>query len=180
MRGSAAPQALAILCRASAISGGGSHHAFSTFYAAAGMVRGVGRAAGESQCLSRFAVRKPASELLNPQCDTAIARVELPPSAYRGQLEPAHFAAANQRLLARMRAGPEYGALMREVVPGIDTVLTRAGRARGVSPPGWTWHHHATDRGVMELVPRVQHDPGSEWQAVLHPGLSGGMSAWGR
>ncbi|MCB1692221.1 MAG: HNH endonuclease [Pseudomonadales bacterium] len=46
-------------------------------------------------------------------------------------------------------------------------------------PAGWTWHH-AQEPGVMQLVPRVQHAPGSIFQDVLHPNGRGGYSIWGQ
>ena len=40
---------------------------------------------------------------------------------------------------------------------------------------------HAVDRpGVMQLVPEVQHNSGSIFQPVLHPGGSGGYADWGK
>jgi hypothetical protein len=51
-----------------------------------------------------------------------------------------------------------------------------------MSPNGWTWHHVYDMPGVLELVPRVMHAPGSAWQPLLHygPGRSGGMAQWGK
>lgn len=50
----------------------------------------------------------------------------------------------------------------------------------GARPPiGWTWHH-AAEEGVMQLVPRMQHSPGSEFWNLLHPGSKGGFSIWGK
>jgi hypothetical protein len=46
------------------------------------------------------------------------------------------------------------------------------------SPAGWTWHHVSDRPGVMQLVPRGQHQ-GSAWQSLLHEGQEGGFNKWG-
>jgi hypothetical protein len=50
---------------------------------------------------------------------------------------------------------------------------------RGTSPANWTWHHVPNQPGVMQLVPRSQHQWGSLEQPLLHPGGRGGFSIWG-
>ena len=46
-------------------------------------------------------------------------------------------------------------------------------------PPGWTWHHEV-EPGVLRLVPREQHTPGSAFWDLLHQGGRGGYSIWGQ
>jgi RHS repeat-associated protein len=46
------------------------------------------------------------------------------------------------------------------------------------SPHNWVWHHDVGS-GVMQLVPKAQHTPGSIFLNTLHPGGQGGMSIWG-
>jgi hypothetical protein len=47
------------------------------------------------------------------------------------------------------------------------------------SPCGWSWHHVPDQSGVMQLVPRDQHQ-GGPWQSLLHPGQVGGFKLWGK
>lgn len=44
---------------------------------------------------------------------------------------------------------------------------------------GWDWHHHTKKVGVLQLVPRVQHQ---RWSRTLFHKASGagGFSIWGR
>jgi hypothetical protein len=107
-------------------------------------------------------------------------RTELPESAYPGLSRGAHFQMANRQLLQAMNDDAEFSSMMDELSPGIGTDLV--GPGGGISrssPAGWTWHH-ATDEGVMELVPRVQHQAPGPIQDLLHPGGVGGYSIWGR
>jgi hypothetical protein len=50
-------------------------------------------------------------------------------------------------------------------------------RRWGKSPSGWTWHH-SPEPGVMQLVPRIQHTPGSEFWHLLHGNGNGGYHLW--
>ncbi|WP_366145479.1 HNH endonuclease [Methylovulum sp.] len=43
---------------------------------------------------------------------------------------------------------------------------------------GWTWHHVPDQPGIMQLVPRSQHQ-GGPWQSILHPNREGGFKLWG-
>jgi hypothetical protein len=89
-----------------------------------------------------------------------------------------HFREANESLLRDMEDYPEFRRLLKEQL-GIELARTKRGLAPGRSPAGYTWHHHATRPGVMQLVPREQHAWGSIFQKTLHPGGKGGMSKWG-
>ena len=70
---------------------------------------------------------------------------------------------------------------MDDLIQGVhDSVSSVGGRHR---PADWTWHHvpsSAADSrmGVMQLVPREQHAPGSIFQGRLHPNGQGGYSEW--
>jgi len=120
----------------------------------------------------------------------AFNAAEAEPSAYsvafEAKLTPqgigtygSHFAEANEQLLKAM-ADPETANALRSTL-GADfegAIVSPSGSVRGVSPEGWTWHH-ASEPGVLQLVPDFQHAPGSAWQPLLHPGGAGGMSIWG-
>lgn len=41
------------------------------------------------------------------------------------------------------------------------------------------WHHHAKHEGVLQLVPRNQHQAKGPIQKILHPEGRGGMENWG-
>jgi hypothetical protein len=92
----------------------------------------------------------------------------------------AHVAEANEQLLQSM-ADPALARALRSTLGANfeSTILSPSGRVLGSSPQGWTWHHVPDQAGVLQLVPRSQHAPGSAWQSVLHPGGEGGMAKWG-
>jgi hypothetical protein len=115
---------------------------------------------------------------------------EAAPSAYsvafEARLTPqgigtygSHFAEANEQLLKAMADPETANALRSTLVADFEgSIVSSSGSGRGVSPEGWTWHH-ASEPGVLQLVPDFQHAPGSAWQPLLHPGGVGGMSIWG-
>jgi DNase/tRNase domain of colicin-like bacteriocin len=86
----------------------------------------------------------------------------------------AHFRAANSELQAAIHADAEFAQMASRLNIRIPTNMR-------YSPDGWTWHHVYDMPGVLELVPRMQHMPGSPWQALLHrgPNGGGGMAQWG-
>jgi len=102
---------------------------------------------------------------------------KLNPSSYPGVLQPAHFQEANENLLRAMEADPSFAQLIQQ--SGVNLKRTATGLAPRTAPPGWTWHH-AQEPGVMQLVPRQQHTPGSIFWDTLHQGGQGGDSIWGK
>jgi hypothetical protein len=82
----------------------------------------------------------------------------------------AHFKAANEALARDIKANPELGQMMKQMGVEVPTA--------GKSPAGWTWHHVPDQPGVLQLVPRTQHQ-GGPWQPLLHPGGVGGFKNWG-
>jgi hypothetical protein len=85
---------------------------------------------------------------------------------------PAHFSAANQNLAAAMKVNPDLDRM----AAGLGIQIPRR---LGQSPAGWSWHHVPDRPGVMQLVPRGQHQ-GSAWQPMLHPNRQGGYKLWGK
>ncbi len=101
-------------------------------------------------------------------------------SDYPKVSEAKHFQIANRNLLRAMDADPQFAKGMDTLIPGLRRFL--AGPKGGIprrSPPGWTWHH-AAEPGLLQLVPYVQHKPGSILQRILHPGGKGGYYIWGK
>ena len=105
---------------------------------------------------------------------------EIPSNLYPGRSRGAHFQAANRSLLEAMDNDSEFDQAMNVLIPGIRKSLVgpRGGISRGAPSPLWTWHH-AADEGVMQLVPRIQHEAPGNLQKLFHPGGVGGFSIWG-
>jgi hypothetical protein len=80
-------------------------------------------------------------------------------------------------LLTAMESDPQFAQMMQGM--GVNVERTATGLTPRTPPAGWTWHH-AEDPGVMQLVPRVQHAPGSVFWDTLHPGDRGGYAIWGQ
>jgi len=108
-----------------------------------------------------------------------------------GTSRPRHFQLANENLYNDMLADPDYMDAIESMQPGtFGNVSPGAqGAFPRTSPDGWTWQHALTSQadgegGVMQLVPRWQHEPGSIFQDVLHPrigpngGPMGGYAEW--
>jgi hypothetical protein len=104
----------------------------------------------------------------------------LPGSSYPGRSRGYHNQQANRALLESMKADPEFAKSMENLIPNLSEQLTgpRGGVSR-MPPSGWTWHH-ATETGAMQLVPSIQHTPGSIWWNTLHPSGLGGYALWGK
>ena len=103
----------------------------------------------------------------------------LPRDAYPGRSRAYHFQRANDSLVQAMDADPNFAAAMESLIPDLRVQLV--GPRGGISrqpPQGWTWHH-ATEPGVMQLVPEVQHTAPA-LRHLFHPGGRGGYSLWGR
>ncbi|MBV8744512.1 MAG: HNH endonuclease [Xanthobacteraceae bacterium] len=89
-----------------------------------------------------------------------------------------HIREANEDLLRRKESDPEYADLLQSL--GINLERNRWGGAPRRPPKGWTWHHHPYEEGLMQLMPRSQHEA-RELQAILHPFKygAGGFARWG-
>ena len=77
-----------------------------------------------------------------------------------------------------MDANPEWAARMRQMIPDINTI-----RGTVEAPAYWVWNHLASEPGIMQLVPSVQHwSPNPLW-SLFHPLLNGknvgGFKLWG-
>lgn len=101
---------------------------------------------------------------------------KLRPESYPGGSRPAHNQEANETFLQEMAGDDDYARDMREL--GIDLRRTPTGLAPRTPPAGFSWHHHPEEAGLLQLVPRDQHDRGSIFQGALHPNGRGGYSKW--
>lgn len=82
-----------------------------------------------------------------------------------------HFTDANKSLAAAMKSDSGFAKSMESLSVQVPARL-------GQSPAGWSWHHVPNQPGVMQLVPRSQHQ-GGPWQPLLHPDRVGGFKLWG-
>jgi hypothetical protein len=114
-------------------------------------------------------------------------------AAYEFQLDdadkvatrPVHFNRANAALDADLQADPDFADYMESISPGIRDRVSEVGGRQ--NPVGFVWEHASTstvglqEQGMLRLVPKEQHTPGSPWWRVLHPnkGASGGFAEWG-
>jgi RHS repeat-associated protein len=113
----------------------------------------------------------------NPAAYSTAFEAQLKASSYPGVSRARHFQEANEQLLVAVETDPGAAAFMQEV--GVNIERTATGLVPRTPPAGWTWHHE-TGAGVLRLVPRPQHTPGSAFWEVLHPGGRGGYSIWGK
>jgi RHS repeat-associated protein len=85
---------------------------------------------------------------------------------------PEHFKSANTALESALKNDSSFAQMATDL--GISLPANR-----GTSPANWTWHHVSDQPGVLQLVPRDQHQWGSTQQSLLHPNGKGGFSIWG-
>lgn len=117
---------------------------------------------------------------IDPKGYSSLFEMQLDPADF-GRGRGVHFNRANTALDDAIKADPELGAYLDQFSPGIaDRVSSTGGRR---DPIGHTWQHEPAAnaggrQGVIRLVPRYQHTPGSPWWDVLHPGNSGGYAEW--
>jgi RHS repeat-associated protein len=110
-------------------------------------------------------------------------------AAFEMQLDPAdfghgrgyHFTRANEALDAALQSDSAWAQDMENMIPGIKAAVSSVGGRK--TPKDWTWQHEPSVNaggrlGVMRLVPRFQHKPGSVWQSIIHPGGAGGYAEW--
>lgn len=118
-----------------------------------------------------------AAEAAGTDAYSVAFKMRLAPESYPGLSRAAHFQEANEALLQAMEGDAQFAKSMEDL--GISLDRTPTGLAPRQSPAGWTWHH-AEGLGDMELVPRYQHTPGSDFWEVLHPDGNGGYYIWGK
>ncbi|RWF72199.1 MAG: hypothetical protein EOQ34_12795 [Mesorhizobium sp.] len=137
----------------------------------------VARQAVETKSLVKAADDVAVSQAPTGQFYSVVFETKLDRALYPGASRPRHFQAANEALLVLMEREPDFAKVLQE--GGITLQRTKRGLAPRTAPPGYTWHH-AEEPGVMQLVPRYQHDFGTIFQKTLHPNRRGGFSLWGK
>jgi hypothetical protein len=90
-----------------------------------------------------------------------------------------HIREANENYLKATEDDPGLALAMSKL--GIKIERTPRGKVPWKPPEGWTWHHHPHDEGLMQLMPRSQHES-PQFQAILHPFKygGGGHAKWGQ
>jgi RHS repeat-associated protein len=129
--------------------------------------------------LNSHFVPNPTAILGSGNAYSVAAQIELPATAYPGRSRGYHFQQANTSLLQTMNEDPVYGQQIESLIPDIRQQLILPRSISREPPAGWTWHHQSQE-GIMQLVPRVQHEAAGPLQRLLHPNGQGGMSTWGK
>jgi hypothetical protein len=96
----------------------------------------------------------------------------------KGSGRKRHIREANENYLRATENDPGLALSMSKL--GIKIERTPRGKVPWKPPEGWTWHHHPHDPGLMQLMPRSQHES-PLFQAILHPFKygGGGYKKWG-
>lgn len=104
-----------------------------------------------------------------------------------------HFARANAALDEAMRldAADSSGKMaftrhLESISPSIRSDISSIGGRQNPDASKFIWHHAHPDtvggeHGIMQLVPKPEHTPGSAFWRTMHPGKNGGggFSIWG-
>ena len=96
---------------------------------------------------------------------------------YPGGSYYSHFKAANTSLSNAMASDVAFSRSMSNL--GVSIPRSATGNILGKSPTNWVWHHNV-ETGVMQLVPKTQHTPGSIFWDTMHPNGVGGMATWNK
>ncbi|HDS1235307.1 TPA: RHS domain-containing protein [Pluralibacter gergoviae] len=113
----------------------------------------------------------------SPKAYSTAYEMRLSKTSYPGVSRGRHFQEANESLLKAMESDKQFAHMMKDL--GVNLERTPTGLAPRQPPTNWTWHHEL-EEGVMRLVPRSQHTPGSEFWKILHPDGYGGYAVWGK
>ncbi|MBI3771674.1 MAG: VCBS repeat-containing protein [Gammaproteobacteria bacterium] len=117
------------------------------------------------------------AETVEAKAYSTLFETELKTSSYPRVSRQRHFQESNENLLRQMEGDSEFASMMQN--SGVNLSRTSTGLAPRKPPENFTWHHEQ-ESGVMRLVPKEQHTPGSSFWNVLHPEGKGGWSIWGK
>jgi len=101
----------------------------------------------------------------------------LPEGSYPGTRRGYHNRLANQALLDDMQSDLEFAQGMNKLIPNLTEQITSQSSQ---SPTNYTWHHNPYEPGLMQLVPRIQHESPLLRFLFLDPNGNGGYSNWGK
>jgi hypothetical protein len=131
-----------------------------------------GQAALGANRLVRYVGPGTSEAQMTPSAYSVAFEMQLT-SEQLGLRQEQHFQIANNVLQVARASDPALAQL----VP--------APKGWGRPPTDWTWQHATIEQanrriGVMQLVPRVQHTPGSPYWSLFHPlpGGGGGYVQW--
>jgi RHS repeat-associated protein len=116
--------------------------------------------------------------LTTPKVYSVAYETNLKPTSYPSTSRTPHYIESNENLLREMEGDPEFAQTMKNA--GVELERTPTDLAPREPPAGWTWHHNATQPGLMQLVPRYQHQFGSLIWSLFHPDGAGGWANWGK
>ena len=112
------------------------------------------------------------AEVVSPRAYSVAFEAELA-TAELGLSRARHFQLANEALAVARAKNPVLAELAPNAV------------AWGRPPSNWVWQHATIEQaggraGVLQLVPKSQHTPGSPFWRLLHPlpGGGGGYTEW--
>ncbi|MDP4147489.1 MAG: hypothetical protein Q8936_23975, partial [Bacillota bacterium] len=108
--------------------------------------------------------------------------VNLPKDMYPGVSDAKHFQEANRQLYNAFQSDASFAQSMEELYPGIiDGVKPgkRGAFPRQAPTKDVSWNHEANREGVLQLIPREQHQAKGLIQSIFHPNGRGGMQNWG-
>lgn len=108
---------------------------------------------------------------------------------FEGQLKPGtyqrsdgnHFRQMNEQLYRYMQVNPDQASQLEQLYPGIIQHVQPGARG-GFSPSaprGQSYHHDPSRPGILQLVPRSEHQSPGTVQDSLHPNGQGGRENWG-
>lgn len=117
------------------------------------------------------------SAVPNGKFYSVVFQTKLNPTSYPGVSRGRHFQESNEAFLRAMEGDSAFAESMGGM--GINIQRTPKDLAPRKAPDKWTWHH-GQEPGVMQLVPRAQHQWGSIFKDAFHPGGKGGYSIWGK
>ncbi len=101
----------------------------------------------------------------------------LPKNMYKCS-DAKHFQEANRQLYYQMKNNPNYRNKLELINPNIFKEVSpgKRGAFPRRKPTGFTWHHHPTIAGLLQLVDEKDHN---DRHKDYHPLGFGGRKAWG-
>ncbi|MCA9191115.1 MAG: HNH endonuclease [Planctomycetales bacterium] len=136
----------------------------------------------EPKSASKVARRNRRSETTPHSSWTYSVEIEvcIEPSLFLAS-DAKQFRECNRQLLTVLESNSYLANELEERFPGTRKFIEPGPRG-GITdrpPPRLTWHHEPERPGVLQLIPRVQHQSKGSVQKNLHPNGRGGKCNWG-